>query len=96
MLLIDCRWCGPRPELEFRYGGEAHVARDPDPDRLHDAAVAELLYLRSNPRGWHRERWRHAHGCGQFFNALRHTVTDRFAATYRPGEVQPPLPEDGA
>ena len=25
MLLIDCPHCGPRNEVEFRYGGEAHV-----------------------------------------------------------------------
>ena len=27
MLLIPCPYCGPRPELEFRYAGEAHIAR---------------------------------------------------------------------
>ena len=42
MLLIPCPWCGPRPELEFRYGGEAHVARPLDPDSLDDAAWAEF------------------------------------------------------
>jgi len=93
MLLITCPWCGPRPELEFSYGGQAHIARDPDPAAMSDEAVAELLYLRTNPRGWHVERWRHSHGCGQFFNAQRHTVTDRFGATYKPGEPRPPLPE---
>ena len=31
MLLIACPWCGARPENEFRYGGEAHIARPPDP-----------------------------------------------------------------
>ncbi|MGZ8625813.1 MAG: sarcosine oxidase subunit delta, partial [Actinomycetota bacterium] len=24
MLLIPCPWCGPRDEVEFRYGGQAH------------------------------------------------------------------------
>ncbi len=27
MLLIDCPYCGERPELEFSYGGQAHLAR---------------------------------------------------------------------
>ncbi|MEQ1611156.1 MAG: sarcosine oxidase subunit delta, partial [Hyphomicrobiaceae bacterium] len=27
MLLIECPHCGPRAEIEFRCGGEAHVAR---------------------------------------------------------------------
>ena len=31
MLLIHCPYCGPRPELEFSYGGQAHVARPADP-----------------------------------------------------------------
>ena len=30
MLLIDCPYCGmARPEIEFAYGGEAHIARPP-------------------------------------------------------------------
>lgn len=91
MLLIACPWCGSRPELEFAYGGEAHVARAADTAVLADESVAESLYLRTNPRGWHVERWRHTNGCGRFFNAQRHTVTDRFAATYKPGDPRPEL-----
>jgi len=26
MLLIDCPHCGPRDEIEFRYGGQAGIA----------------------------------------------------------------------
>lgn len=89
MLLIPCPWCGPRPETEFRHAGEAHIARPPDPLALDDGAWAEFLYVRANPKGAHRERWRHIHGCGRFFNALRDTVTDRIAATYGPGEAPP-------
>jgi sarcosine oxidase subunit delta len=89
MLLITCPWCGPRPENEFRYGGEAHIARPRDPGSLDDQQWAEFLYMRSNPRGEHCERWRHAHGCGRFFNCLRDTVSDRILATYRPSEPRP-------
>ena len=89
MLLIACPWCGPRPENEFRYGGEAHIARPPDPASVDDAAWADFLYMRSNPKGMHAERWRHVHGCGRFFNCVRDTVSDRISATYKPGETPP-------
>lgn len=92
MLLIKCPWCGERAETEFRHCGVAHLARPADPSATTDAAWAEYLYLRDNPRGWHRERWRHIHGCGRFFNALRHTHTDRIAATYCPDEPRPEVP----
>ena len=89
MLLIACPWCGVRPENEFHYGGEAHIARPHDAASLNDAAWAEFLYMRSNPKGRHTERWRHTHGCGRFFNCLRDTVSDRIEATYKPGEPAP-------
>ena len=86
MLLIHCPYCGERPEVEFSYGGQAHLARPADPSALDDDAWAAYLYLRDNPRGPHAERWRHLRGCGRFFNALRDTTTDRISATYRIGE----------
>ena len=91
MLLIRCPWCGARPENEFRYGGEAHVARPPRPAELGDAAWAEFLYFRTNPKGVHAERWRHVDGCGRFFNCLRDTVSDKILATYKPGEPAPAI-----
>jgi sarcosine oxidase subunit delta len=92
MLLINCPYCGTRPELEFAYGGQAHVARPPDPSAVADQPWAEFLYLRDNIRGVHAERWRHTHGCGRFFNALRDTTSDRFIATYLSGAAAPGLP----
>ena len=87
MLLIPCPFCGPRPEIEFSYGGEAHVARAADPRAVDDAAWTEFLYVRSNARGDYAERWRHAHGCGRFFNVRRDTYTDRIETSYRSGEM---------
>ena len=88
MLLIRCPYCeAGRPEIEFRYAGEAHLTR-PDPS-VDDAAWAEFLYMRDNPRGLHAERWRHIHGCGRYFNALRDTVSDVFVTTYKAGEPRP-------
>ncbi|MEF2550466.1 sarcosine oxidase subunit delta [Aurantimonas sp. A2-1-M11] len=97
MLLIHCPYCeDDRPEPEFRHAGEAHVAR-PSPDIDAGRAVAESLYLRTNHRGVVFERWRHVHGCGRFFNAARHSVSDRFLAVYKAGEPKPNLPEgDGS
>jgi sarcosine oxidase, subunit delta len=86
MLLIDCPYCGKRPELEFAYGGQAHIARPERPAESSDQQWADYLYQRSNPRGPHAERWRHVHGCGRFFNAVRDTTTDQFSVTYRIGE----------
>lgn len=95
MLIIDCPYCGPRPELEFAHGGQAHVARPADPSKSTDAEWTEYLYLRKNTRGIYAERWRHARGCGRFFNALRDTTTDQFLATYRSGEKPPSVAADG-
>jgi sarcosine oxidase subunit delta len=86
MLLIHCPYCGPRPETEFRGGGEAHVARPADPSRTTDEEWANFLFFRTNPKGRHAERWLHIHGCQRWFNAVRDTVTDRFEKTYKVGE----------
>jgi len=91
MLLINCPHCGERPEAEFQYAGEAHIARPADPGSLDDAAWTEFLYHRTNPKGLHAERWRHTHGCARFFNAVRDTVSDHFVTTYKSGEPRPDL-----
>jgi sarcosine oxidase subunit delta len=90
MLLIHCPVCGEDlPEAEFAYAGEAHIARPADPMALSDEAWRDYLFIRANPRGTHFERWRHIHGCGRFFNAVRDTVSDKFALTYKAGEPRP-------
>ena len=91
MLLIKCPYCGERPEIEFSYGGQAHLARPANPSELSDQDWAEYLYMRRNRKGVHAERWRHLQGCARFFNALRDTTTDQILATYRVGEPQPKL-----
>lgn len=89
MLLIHCPYCGARPEVEFTYGGQAHLARPQQPHELDDEQWCAHLYMRANPRGHHAERWRHLHGCGRFFNAIRDTRTDRFITIYKTGEPMP-------
>ena len=89
MLLIRCPYCEmARPEAEFKYGGEAHLTR-PDPNAANDQDWTDYLYFRANPKGEHGERWRHAAGCGRFFNCLRDTASDRIVATYKIGEPRP-------
>lgn len=93
MLNIPCPYCGPRAETEFAYGGEAHLAR-PAPD-ADDAAWAAHLFHRGNPKGWMRERWRHTHGCGRWFNLCRDTATHAIGPAYAMGAPPPPLPGGG-
>ncbi len=91
MLLIPCPHCGPRPEIEFRHAGEGHLTRPSGASEVSDAAWADFLYMRANPKGVLVERWRHIHGCGRFFNCVRHTVTDRILTTYAAGAPRPDL-----
>ena len=87
MILIHCPYCDePRPEIEFANAGQAHIARPLDPSAESDADWESYLFVRANPRGRHHERWRHMHGCGRFFNAVRDTVSDKFEVTYKAGE----------
>jgi heterotetrameric sarcosine oxidase delta subunit len=89
MLLIPCPWCGPREETEFSYGGEANIVRPSDPYVQSDEEWANYLFMRSNPRGAHREQWCHAAGCRRWFNIVRDTVTYRIVSVYRIGEIPP-------
>jgi len=91
MLLIPCPWCGPRDEAEFRCGGEGHIAR-PDPDTASDAVWADYLFHRDNTKGAQAERWHHRHGCGQWFNVVRDTVTHEIGHVYA---MTDPRPEPG-
>ncbi|HEY3719528.1 MAG TPA: sarcosine oxidase subunit delta [Roseiarcus sp.] len=91
MLLIHCPYCEmERPEVEFKNGGQAHLARAPQ--TATDEEWTDFLFFRDNPKGVMAERWRHAVGCGRFFNCLRDTVSDKILATYKAGEPRPSLP----
>jgi len=89
MLRLDCPWCGPRDVGEFSYGSEAHIARPVNPAEVSDAAWADYLFMKTNPKGLMRERWVHAHGCRRWFNVVRHTVTDQVLAVYAMGAKGP-------
>ena len=92
MLLIHCPYCDETlPEAEFAYAGQAHVVRADDPSSQDDDQWEAFLFMRENAKGPHYERWRHFHGCGRFFNAVRDTVSDKFLTTYKAGDTRPDL-----
>lgn len=97
MLLIRCPYCEEeRPELEFRGAGEAHIARPENIASITDEEFERYFFIRTNPRGIAHERWRHMHGCGRFFNAVRDTVSDKFVTTYKAGEPKWTPQKEGA
>ena len=91
MLQIECPYCGVRDEQEFTFGGPSHVER-PTPE-CSDEVWTAYLYFRENARGPHAERWCHSFGCGQWFNAVRDTVTHVFHRVYAIGEARRELEE---
>ncbi|MEU6372649.1 sarcosine oxidase subunit delta [Streptomyces sp. NPDC046909] len=95
MQLITCPWCGDREEIEFHYGGQAHVAYPENPYALDDEQWAQYVFFRDNPKGPFAERWVHSAGCRRWFNALRDTVTHEFLAVYEIGAKRP-TPENTA
>ena len=82
MLLIECPYCGAREESEFHQGGEAHIERPKDPDKLTDEQWADYLFMRGNTKGVYLERWVHRHGCRRWFNVARNTHTNEILAVY--------------
>jgi sarcosine oxidase, subunit delta len=83
---LNCPFCGTRDESEFVCGGTSHIARPQL--SASDAGWGDYLFFRDNPKGVHRERWRHVYGCGQWFNLARHTATHEVLAVY--GMSDPP------
>jgi sarcosine oxidase subunit delta len=89
MLLLTCPLCGPRAEIEFRYGGQTHIERPGPHGEVSDERWAEYLFIRENPKGEHRERWLHSGGCRRWFNVVRDTVTHQIVAVYNMGDAAP-------
>ena len=93
MLSIPCPWCGARDETEFSYGGEAHIVRPVKPAAMSDDQWADHLFMRTNPKGKHLERWVHSQGCRRWFNVERHTVSHEITAVYYMGKPPPKAPK---
>ncbi len=92
MQLIACPWCGPREEVEFSYGGQAHVPYPDSPAELSDEQWAHYVFFRDNTKGRFAERWNHNAGCRRWFNAIRDTTTYRFESVYRLDDPKPVTP----
>lgn len=84
MLMLSCPHCAvTAEETEFAPGGEAHLQRfGPG---ASDAEFEAYLFARKNPKGVHFERWRHAYGCGKWFNVARCTATLEVFGSYPMG-----------
>ena len=87
MMSIPCICCGPRDESEFICGGTSHIERPPL--AATDDTWGQYLFFRDNPKGQHRERWRHVQGCGQWFNLIRDTLTHEVLSVYAMTEAGP-------
>ena len=73
---IDCPFCGSRDRGEFTYRGDAAPVRPTGPDA---EAFIDYVYRRDNPAGWIEEHWYHAHGCRQWLQVRRNTLTHEIA-----------------
>lgn len=89
MLTLTCPYCGIKAdETDLHAGGEAHLKRHATD--ASDDDLQSYLFMRKNPKGVHFERWRHANGCGKWFNAARCTVSLEVFGTYSIQTLHPP------
>lgn len=77
MLLLPCPFCGARNESEFVYGGALRARRDEIAPAASDADWIDYLTVAPNRKGFVREKWWHAQGCGKWLVVERDTVTHR-------------------
>ena len=89
MIVIRCPYCRElRTEEELTYGGEAEIARPAS--SCSDEEWTNYLFMRSNPKGEHREQWCCSFGCGRWFKVVRHTVSHAVSSVL---EFSKPFPE---
>ena len=83
--LIDCPHCGRRPREEFTIRGAAlqrPAPNAPAPD------WRTYVYLRDNPKGLHREHWRHHAGCRRWLIVTRDALTHEVHAVADDGTTK--------
>lgn len=51
---LPCPYCGERDSREFTYRGDATLTRP-----AVESEMADYVYQRDNPLGWHKEYWLH-------------------------------------
>jgi sarcosine oxidase subunit delta len=81
MKIMTCPVNGPRPLLEFQYGGELRTM--PDPATASDAEWADYVFNRSGAPAIKQEWWYHVPS-GTWFVAERDTAADRIVRTWLP------------
>ena len=74
MLRITCPHCGERDHSEFAYGGDATI-KYPSLDNEDQEAWFRAVFIRTNPRGKHKELWHHVGGCREWLVVERDTLT---------------------
>lgn len=82
MQLFTCPFCGPRPETEFHFGGDAGNIR-PGAE-ASDTDWTDYLFFRTNRKGPAREIWMHL-SCREAFLMERDTVSHAVTATHALG-----------
>mgnify|MGYP002640361222 CR=1 FL=1 len=80
MLYIPCPNCGKRDESEFTYGGE-NVKRPTDFENITHEEWAQYLFMKTNPKGEHKELWYHSSGCRKWFYVFRNTVSYKISSS---------------
>jgi sarcosine oxidase subunit delta len=79
--LLPCPNCGERSAYEFRFGGE--VKPVPPADAPEDIWM-DYRFHRTNTAGVQTEWWFHRSGCGQWFQAVRNTVSNEVLESFLP------------
>jgi sarcosine oxidase subunit delta len=92
MKIMVCPLNGPRPTLEFAYGGEVRTA--PDPDTCTDAEWSAYVWNRTGSPGVKYEWWCHL-ASGFWFIALRDTLRDVVISTHPAERARTGLPPAG-
>ena len=74
MQRFPCPFCGPRPETEFHFAGEAGKTRPHTTQPVSDAEWAHYLHSQRNDKGPVREVWLHL-TCQELFLMVRDSTT---------------------
>ena len=85
---IDCPGIGPRPLVEFVYGGEV---RKPPVSEVSREELADTVFNRSGAPGVVREWWYHR-PTGNWYVLERNTLTDTVVRAVNPEEVAYAIP----
>ncbi|MFN8233873.1 MAG: sarcosine oxidase subunit delta [Actinomycetota bacterium] len=81
--LIGYPSCGPAGGSGVQLRRRDHAPRR---SRRERPRAGQYLFFRRNVKGWQEEWWLHRDGCGKWFLAQRHTVTNEVRRTSWPAD----------